>query len=89
MCIMTYRGIARGRTIELESRLPYPEGQAVEVSVQIEPCQAPVQSPAVIRQAMHAPPLPDNGAVAELERIIAEGRLDVRDGHVFEAGQCE
>jgi hypothetical protein len=31
---MTYKGVARGKIIELEEPLPYSEGQAVSVSVE-------------------------------------------------------
>ena len=53
---MTYKGIVRGKTIELEEQLPYPEGQPVSVSV--EPLQAKPQLDlrTVIRQIMHEPP---------------------------------
>lgn len=83
---MTYRGIARGRLIELEERLPYPEGQAIEVSVNAESCKPPDEFAVLIRRAMHAPPVLDNDVVDDLERVIREGRLDVREGGVFETG---
>jgi hypothetical protein len=31
---MTYKGVAKGKIIELEEALPYSEGQAVSVSVE-------------------------------------------------------
>lgn len=31
---MTYKGVAKGKIIELEESLPYSEGQAVSVSVE-------------------------------------------------------
>lgn len=31
---MTYKGIAKGKTIELEEPLPYSEGQPVSVSIE-------------------------------------------------------
>lgn len=31
---MNYKGIAKGKTIELEEPLPYPQGQPVSVSVE-------------------------------------------------------
>jgi hypothetical protein len=45
---MTYKGIARGKIIELEERLPYSEGQAVSVSVEALRPDALPGSPAEI-----------------------------------------
>ena len=81
---MIYRGIAKGRTIELEEPLPYPEGQPVSVSV--EPLTTPphLGSPAAIRQAMREPPHLSGDDVDELERAIEEGKLPVRQESVFD-----
>jgi hypothetical protein len=81
---MTYRGIARGKTIELEKPVPYPSGQAVTVSV--EPCASatPSGSPSAVRQAMTEPPHPDPRDVDELEQAIAEGALPVRSEGEFD-----
>lgn len=82
---MTYRGVAKGKTIELEEPLPYPEGQPVRVSV--EPMTAPLRpgSPEAILRAMHEAPHVREEDVDELERVIAEGQLPVRQEGVFDA----
>lgn len=77
---MTYRGVARGRTIELEQTLPYPEGQPVDVSVEPTNGRDSIGSPTAVRRAMHQLPHLDGADVDELERSIAEGRLPVGDG---------
>ncbi len=33
---MTYKGIVRGKIIELEAPLPYPDGTEVEVTVKVD-----------------------------------------------------
>ena len=84
---MTYKGIARGRMIELTERLPFPEGQVIEVSVNAEPSKPAGALAVLIRRAMHAPPILDSDAVDEFERVIREGRLDVRERGVFDMGE--
>ncbi len=81
---MSYKGIARGKTIELEDELPYPEGQLVSVSV--APLTAPLQPgvPAVVRQAMHDLPHLQWAQVDELERAITEAKLPVQDQGIFD-----
>ena len=84
---MTYKGIAKGKAIELEEPLPYAEGQPV--SVWVEPLVEQLQpgSPAAIRQVMHEPPHLKGEAVDELEQAIAEGKLPVQHGSVFNDGR--
>ncbi len=81
---MTYTGIAKGRTIELEERLPYPEGQPVSISVEPLVGQLYPGSPAAIRQLMHEPPHLKWEDVDELERAIEEGKLPVHQESVFD-----
>ncbi|MBT9141757.1 MAG: hypothetical protein DDT29_00148 [Dehalococcoidia bacterium] len=81
---MTYTGIAKGRTIELEERLPYPEGQPVSISVEPLVGQLYPGSPAAIRQLMHEPPHLRWEDVDELERAIEEGKLPVHQESVFD-----
>ena len=69
---MTYRGVVRGRTIEIEGRLPYPEGQVVSVSVQAA-VQLGSGSPEALLTAMHAQPHLRPEDVDELERLIKDG----------------
>jgi hypothetical protein len=84
---MVYRGIARGKTIELEEFLPYAEGQPLRVSVEPFADQLQPGSPAAIQQAMHAPPHLTWEDVSALEQAIADARLPVQDSGVFEEEQ--
>ncbi len=80
---MTYKGIARGKTIELEEQLPYPEGQPVNVIV--EPVEAlQLDLPTMIRMIIHEPPHLSWNDVDDLERAIEEGKLQVYQGSVFD-----
>jgi hypothetical protein len=81
---MTYRGVVKGKTIELEEPLPYPEGQPVRVSV--EPMTAPLRpgSPEAILRVMREAPHVSEEDVDELERAIAEGQLPVQQEGVFD-----
>ncbi|MGH7801157.1 MAG: hypothetical protein ACREOW_11120 [Thermodesulfobacteriota bacterium] len=82
---MTYKGVAKGKTIELEEPLPYPEGQPVSVRVEPMEVQPPQPgSPAAIRHVMHEPPHIIWEDVDELERMIEEGRLTVYQGSIFD-----
>lgn len=81
---MTYRGIVKGKTIEMEEPLPYSEGQPVSVLVEPLPGQLQGGSPATIRQVMHEPPHLKWEDVDELERAIEEAKLPVHPGNVFD-----
>jgi len=83
---MSYKGIARGRTIELEEPLPYPDGQPVSVFVEPLGGPFPAGSPAAIRHVMHEPPHLTGEEVDALERAIAEARLPMQQRSVFEEG---
>jgi hypothetical protein len=80
---MTYKGVAKGKIIELEEPLPYAEGQPVDVS--IEPLRRELDpgSPAVILKVMRNLPRIDPKDVDELERVIEQGRLPVRTQGLF------
>ena len=80
---MTYKGVAKGKIIELEEPLPYSEGQPVSVS--IEPLRGDYQagSPAAILKAMRDLPRLNPEDVDELERVIEQGRLPVRMQGLF------
>ena len=84
---MSYKGIAKGKIIEMEERLPYPEGQPVSISVQPFARHLHPGSPAAIRQVMHEPPHLRWEDVDELERAIEEGKLPVDQESVFEAAR--
>jgi len=82
-----YKGVAKGKIIELEESLPYPEGQLLSISV--EPWAGPLYpgSPAAVRQVMHEPPHLRWEEVDELERAIAAGKLPVHQAGVFDEGR--
>ena len=84
---MSYVGIAKGKTIELEEQLPYPEGQPIRILVEPFAGSLHPGSPAAIRQVMHEPPHLRREDVAELEQAIEEGRLPVRQKSVFDEGK--
>jgi len=50
---MIYKGVAKGKTIELEERLPYPEGQPVSISVEPFTEQLHPGCPAAVQQVMN------------------------------------
>ena len=80
LSILTYKGIVRGKTIELEEQLPFPEGQPVSISVEPLDEKPQLDLPAVVRQIMHGPPHLSWEDVDELERAIEKGRLPVYQG---------
>jgi hypothetical protein len=76
--MMTYKGVAKGKIIELEEALPYSEGQAVNVSVEALRPEVPPGSASAILKVMRSLPDLDPHAVDELEQLISQGRLPVR-----------
>ncbi len=75
---MTYKGLAKGRIIELEKPLPYCDGQPVTVSVQpLEPEQQP-GSPQAILMVLQALPNIQAKDVDEMEHLIKQGSLPIR-----------
>lgn len=80
---MSYKGVTKGKTIELEQPLPYPEGQPVSVFVEPLAEHSPAGSPTAIRQVMQEPPHLKWEDVGELERAIEEGRFPVDQGSVL------
>jgi hypothetical protein len=82
--MITYRGIARGKTIELDEPLPYPEGEPINVSVEPLKSTHPPGSPAAILEAVRQlPPLPSD-LVDELERAIEESKVPARYEGIFD-----
>ncbi len=81
---MTYKGIAKGRTIEFEEALPYMEGQPVHVSIEPALELSEKGCAAAIRRAMHESPHLEPEAVDEMERAIAQGRLPVTEQGIFD-----
>lgn len=86
---MTYKGVARGKTIELDEVLPFPEGEPVSVSVQPLKSELRPGSAQAIRQAMHEPPHLSEEDVAALERAIEESKLPVNFRGVFDEASEE
>lgn len=86
---MTYKGVAKGRIIELEEALPYSDGQAVSVSVEaLHPDLQPGSAAAILKVMRSLPDInPDD--VDELERLIRQGRLPVRMRGEFEKEEAD
>lgn len=86
---MTYKGVAKGKIIELEEALPYSEGQAVSVSVEaLHPDLQPGSAAAILKVMRSLPDLnPDD--VDELERLIRQGTLPVRMRGEFEKEEAD
>ena len=84
---MQFKGVVRGKIIELDEVLPYADGCLVNVIVEPENVTIQVGSPATIRQVMHEPPHLTLEEVDELEQIIAAGQLPVHDRGVFDVGR--
>ena len=80
---MTYKGIAKGKIIQLEEPLPYSEGQVISVS--IEPFRPDLRpgSPAAILKVLRDLPHINTEDVDELEHAIEQGKLPVRTQGVF------
>lgn len=81
---MTYRGMAKGKIIEFEEELPHSDGQAVSVSIVSLDLQSETSTAAAIRKAMHEPPHLKWSDVEQMEEAIAQGKLPVRQGSVFD-----
>jgi hypothetical protein len=86
---MTYKGVAKGKIIELEEALPYSDGQAVSVSVEaLQPDLQPGSAVAILKVMRSLPDLnPDD--IDELERLIRQGRLPVRMQGEFEKEEAD
>ena len=80
---MTYKGVVRGTTIELEHPLPFPEGQQVCVEVRAE--AAAIGTAAALLAAIRKPSGLQPGDVEAMERAIEDGELSVSDGAIFDA----
>jgi hypothetical protein len=75
---MKYKGLAKGRIIELETPLPYCDGQEVSVSVEPFPLEQQLGSPlSILRVLKELPDIPI-ADVDEMEQWIKRGSLPVR-----------
>ena len=86
---MTYRGIAKGKIIELEVSLPYSEGQPVSVSIEPFGPENQPGSPAAILKVLRALPHISAEAVDALEQLIEQGKLPVRMQGEFGGEEAE
>jgi hypothetical protein len=76
---MTLRGKARGRLIELDEELPFPEGSSLSITVAPEEPGMRKGSPRLLLAIMKELPKLDPGIVDEFERGITESKLPVKD----------
>ena len=81
---MIYKGIAKGKNIELEEPLPYPSGQPIQVSVAPLTVRSHEGFPTAIRRVMHDEPHLNWEDVDELERAIRDGKLPMLFEGVFD-----
>ncbi|HOA73389.1 MAG TPA: hypothetical protein PL151_15895 [Phycisphaerae bacterium] len=72
---MTSKGTVRGKTIELDEHLSFPEGATVMVSVSASREEPERGAPEAILRAVESLPELEPGDVDELERVIAESRM--------------
>jgi hypothetical protein len=86
---MVYKGIVRGRTIELEEELQDWDGRSVIVSVELWPDLPLKGSPAAVLQAAQAPPHVGTDAVDEMEHWIQESQLPLAEPLLFGTDEAE
>ena len=84
---MHYKGVVRGKIIELDEVLPYAEGCLVNVIIEPENVTLQAGSPAAVRQVMREPPHLAPEEVDELEQTLATSQLPVQDRGVFDDGR--
>jgi hypothetical protein len=75
---MTYKGLAKGRIIELEKPLPYCDGQPVSVSVEPVPQEQQPGSPRSILKVLQNMPDILIEDVDAMEQLIKRGSLPIR-----------
>lgn len=86
---MTYKGLAKGRIIELEKPLPYCDGRPVTVSVQPFPLEPQLGSPQAILKVLQTMPNIAKESVDELENLIKQGSLPVRPQGEFDGSESD
>ncbi|MBM4035222.1 MAG: hypothetical protein FJ291_26055 [Planctomycetes bacterium] len=74
MAQATYNGTVHGRTVVLEGDVDLPDGTGVVVTP-VEPVKG---SPEAVLKAVNSPPFVSHEDVAELMRLIEEGKRPVR-----------
>jgi hypothetical protein len=80
---MTYKGLAKGKIIELEEPLPFCEGQPVTVSVELSKAEEQGSPLAILQVLQQLPDLP-SADIDELERVIKAGSLPVNFAGEFD-----
>ena len=75
---MTYKGLAKGKIIELEKPLPYCDGQPVAVSVEAIPPELQAGSPRSILKVLQNLPVIPIEDIDEMEQSIKRGSLPIR-----------
>jgi hypothetical protein len=81
---MIYKGVAKGKIIELEESLPYHDGQPISILVDTISGQFCIGSPEAVRLVMHKPPHLRSEDVDELEQEIEKGKLPMHQIGVFD-----
>ena len=76
----SYKGVARGRVVQLEAGASLPKGTAVTVLLE-EPTKG---SPAAVLAALRRLPDPRPGDVDELEQMIELGKRPTRPEGMFD-----
>jgi len=86
---MTYKGLAKGRIIELEKPLPYCDGQPVAVSVEpVPPEQQPGSPLSILKVLKDLPDIPLED-VDEMEQWIKRGSLPIRLQGEFDGNDAD
>lgn len=81
---MTYKGIARGKTIELDESLPFAEGEELTISVQASRTPRRPGSPSAVLEVVRAEPHLSSDEVTDFERMINDARLQVEEQGPFD-----
>jgi len=81
---MTIKGTLRGKTIELPTLLPYPDGQEITIEV-LSTNGLKVGSPAALLSAIRNTPPVDPSILADWERAIQAAKRPVRFDGTFDA----
>ena len=79
---MILKGTVKGKTIQLEESLPYPDGQDILIDIWTE--QALSGSPSLLRQVMHESPHLQQSYVDALEKEIEGAKLSVTQHGAFD-----
>jgi hypothetical protein len=81
---MNRRGIAKGRLIELDERLPYADGQPLNVTVEPLNAEACLGTPAALLEALRRGPRVEPATLDDLDQVIERGRRPAGNSGVFD-----